>query len=933
MCTVIFSTSMKRIYVFVLLNCLVSVFVQAQTNFIFGTVINKTNEPLIGASILVLRPSDSTSIKGGIVDIEGNFKIENIQQEGIILIKFSYIGYQDLFKKEEIAGVPLNLGTIILKEQSSRLAEVDITATLPPVIQKEDTTQIDAKAFKTNPDANAEDLVTKMPGITVQNGKVQAQGEDVKKVLVDGKEFFGDDANAVLKNLPAQIIDKVQIFDKLSTQSELTGFDDGNTSKTINIVTKQEFRNGTFGRASVAYGYNDKWAAGMNLNLFNDKRRFTILGNSNNINQQNFSSEDLVGVSGGGGRRGGGKFNNNSNFFSIDQKSGITTTNAFGLNYSESKEGLELSGSYFLNLSNNLVQNNLYRQYITGGNQGLEYLEDNRNESGNINHRINMKADWKIDSVNRIIIQPKLSFQQNNGDNPQTGRNLQGGAVLSSSKSDFNSDLAGANLSLPITYRRSFAKKKRAFSIEVTPNYSGNNGNSSLLSQTGYFSDSLFTNEINQKIKQSKSGLSLSSNVLYTEPVGEKGQLMFKYTTNLNQNYADKQTNNYNPLEKEYTYLDTTLSNRFDNNYQSHAAGISYRFKQEKWNLNTGLSYQYALLNADQIYPRKFEVNKSFISLLPTLQFRYKFSKKKYLNIAYRSNNSAPSVNQLQNVINNDNPLQLSTGNPYLKQDRENLLTVRYTTSNTEKLSSFFSLISFKNTQDYIVKNTIIANQDSLIAPGIILAKGGQISKPVNSNGYYNLRLMNNFSFMLTKLKLNFNVNLGGGYTRMPGIINNRNNFSNSYNAGFGLSVNSNISERVDFSLNSFTTYNNVSNTLQENLNSNYYNQASSFRVQVMPFKGFIIQTDLNHQFNNGLSKGFNQSYLLWNAAVGYKFLKNNLGELRLSVFDIMRQNKNVDRNVTETYYEDVETNALQHYFLLTFSYTVRYFKGVSTKD
>ena len=276
-----------------------------------------------------------------------------------------------------------------------------------------------------------------MPGVTVLDGKVQAQGEDVKQVLVDGKRFFGDDANAVLKNIPAEIIDKVQVFDKKSDQSQFTGFDDGNTSKTINIVTKAQFKNGVFGKAFAGYGYEDKFKGGATINVFKGNRRITVLAQSNNINEQNFTAEDLVGVAsssgsdgggrrrGGGGQGGGGNGTNNpTENFQSNTQNGINTTSLFGINYADKwGKKTEVTASYFFNWTQNDSKSSLLQQYILGSNNGLIYNETNNTNSDNFNNRINFKIETKIDSMNSIIIQPKLSFQTNQSEKNLLGLN------------------------------------------------------------------------------------------------------------------------------------------------------------------------------------------------------------------------------------------------------------------------------------------------------------------------------------------------------------------------------------------------------------------------------------------------------------------------------------------------------------------------------
>lgn len=923
----------------------VSVNIFAQHLSIGGQLIDKENQPIILASISLLKQVDSSLITGTTSDFNGNFKIENLLS-GKFIIKVMYLGSEDLYITKELNNESVSLGKLVLKDKSTTLKEVTIETSVIPVIQMGDTTQINARAFKTNLDATSEDLVAKMPGITIQDGKVQAHGEAVQKVLVDGKEFFGDDATATLRNLPAEVVDKIQIFDKKSDQSQFSGFDDGNTTKTINIITRPQFRNGTFGKVYAGYGYDEKWKSGLNLNFFKDKRKITLLASSNNINEQNFSTDDLLGVisssssgGGGGGQRVGsmggpgggmggrmmGQQNDGSNFL-VDQKSGINTTHSFGVNYVNQWKKVDFAGSYFFNYSDNTSISNLFRKYITTRSEGLTYTEDNTKTSTNMNNRANFKIDWKIDSANSVMLQPKISVQQNNSKTNVLGKNMQSSESISNTNNSYKSNQVGINVSLPILYRHSFAKKGRTLSVNLTPAYNQNKGANYLATSTQYFFDTLSLHELNQLSNLNTQGLSLASNVVYTEPLNQNNALMFSYGDNFNKGNSDKKTYNLTLPNYTYTDFDTVLSNVLNSFYQSHSFGTNYQYQKGKLNFNAGVAYQYADLKAEQSFPYTNGLNKTFSSVLPNVRMMYRFSPKKNLRVFYRSSNNPPSVSQLQNVINNSNPLQLSCGNQNLKQDWQNTLNVHYSSSNTEKSTSLLIMLTGTYTQNYIVNSTYIASADTLIAPGIVLTRGSQLSKPINENGYYTLRSFNNYSFPLKKIKSNLNVNIGGTYTHTPGMVNNRITTTYNSNVVFGLALSSNISERFDFTISSNTTYNNTANSLQVSLNSNYYNQSTKFKIQVMPWKMLVIQTDLTHTYNSGLSSNYNQNYLLWNAAIGYKFLKNNVGELRLSVFDILKQNNSINRNTASTYYEDVKTNVLQQYFMLTFTYNIKQF-------
>lgn len=927
-------------YLFIFFSCICVFSLNAQTIELSGKVWDEKKQPVFGAAIFLLNLSDSALIKGTTADIDGHFKLEQINANSSFIIKVSSLGYTTVFKTIHTTTIPLTLSPFILKSTSTNLKEVTVEAKQTIATQNGDTTSYNANAFKVNKDATAEDLVTKMPGVTITDGKVQAQGEEVKKVLVDGKQFFGDDANAVLKNLPAEVIDKVQVFDKKSDQAQFTGFDDGDNQKTINIVTKAQFRNGVFGKVYGGYGYEDKYKSGGVLNYFKEKRRLTVLGQSNNINEQNFSSEDLAGVmsSGGGGRGGrgrggqGGAPQNNADNFTVGTSNGINTTSSFGLNYSDKwSKKTDITGSYFFNWTKNNALSALRQQYVLGENNGLIYTENNNSQSDNFNNRVNIKLEHKFDSLNQITLQPKLSFQNYSSEKKLNGGNVKLDAQLSNIDNTNRSSNKSYNISIPVLYRHAFLKKGRTFSLNASPTITKNKGLNNLNSLNQYYYTLLISDSLNQEAESYKNGTSIIGNISYTEPAGKNGAFLLGYNTSYTDNYSSKKTYDYDLYQYSYSQLDSLLTNVSGNTYQAHSGSAGYRFQKEKFNFSVNTAYQWAQLSKQQEIPASVTLTKKFESILPSAQFQYKFSKKNNLRINYRTSNNAPSIDQLQNVINNSNPLQLSTGNPGLKQDFQHNLIMRYSKTNTNKSSSFFFLIGGNYSLNYIGNSTLVANKDTLVYNDIYLQRGSQIIRPENLNGYYSLRSFINYTFPISKIKTNLSFNLSGNYNNVPGLINEAVNYAQTANGTLGLVLSSNISEKIDFTISSNSTYSNIHNTLQNNADNIYFSQNSRFKLNLTPWKGIVFQTEYLNTYYNGLSSSFNQNISLWNAAIGYKFLKNKQAEIRITVYDILNQNNNIQRTNTDSYIQDSQTNALNRYYILTFTYTFKkYFENTS---
>jgi len=939
---------MKLIYIpYIIILLLFPRVMLSQGFTVSGTVSDeKTGSPLPGAHVILKEAADTLKQHASISDTRGRYRIDGVTS-GAYLMHVSFVGYKSYDAPVEVKNRNFEMGMIRMNPSATMLNEVKIEEKAIPATQMGDTTQYKADAFKIQKDATAEELVQKMPGVEMEDGKVKAQGEEVKKVLVDGKPFFGNDPSAALRNLPAEVIDRIQLFDEQSEMSRFTGFDDGNTTKTMNIITRMGMRDGQFGKFTAGYGYDDKYLAGGSFNLFEGDRRITLLGMSNNTNQQNFAAEDLLGVmsssgmgggggmgrfmgggppGGGGGGFGGGGIGG----FMVPTQNGITTTHSAGVNYSDQwGKKIELSGSYFFNYNSNDVRKTLLRKFIPESDTGQVYLENSFSKSDNMNHRFDMRLDYDIDSSNSLLIRPRFTYQDNSSETGYLGETTLADWRLNQSDSRNTSDLNAFNLQTDVDYRHRFRKKGRTFSVELGGRLSNSAGDRFKKAEDIYFTGmASFDSLVDQYSDSNKDGVTLSSEVSYTEPLGQKGQLQLNYEVSRNTNESDKKTYDISLLTNEYVDLDTLLSSSFDSKYLSQQWGGGYRFNEEKYNFSVRLFYQEAVLTNEQLFPYVYDLEKTFTALLPDANFTWRPSRQKQLRISYNSRTNQPSVDQLQEVLDNSNTLQLSTGNAGLKQDYRHTVMARYSTTQAEKGNLFFAMLRGTVTQNYIGKSTYIAYSDVELPGGIKLNKGSQLTRPVNLDGYASIRGFVTYGLPVKAIKTNINLNCFMDYTKTPGEINEAINYAHTQNYGFGVTFASNISEKLDFTLSSNSRISFVENSIRDDQNSRYFSQNSRFRFHWTFFKTWLIQTDLSHYAYTGLSEDYNQNYLLWNASFGKKIFKNQRGEIKVSVIDLLNQNKSISRNVTETYIEDVEANSLQRYALLTFTYNLRNFGG-----
>lgn len=906
----------------------------AQQFNLSGSIYDSTDRrPLPGALVEISNPMDSSAKQRVITDGTGSFAFK-LNLKRFYRLEISFMGYHSKVIPIRPQGIDMPLGAIYLSADAALLKEVEIKELARAVEQKEDTLSFNSRAYKTNPDASAEDLVKKMPGVELQNGRIKAQGEEVQRILVDGKPFFGDDPNIALKNLPAEMVDRVEVYDQESDQSRFTGFSDGNAMRTLNLVTKAGMRKGQFGKAYAGYGTDERYNAGLSYNNFSGNRRVTVLGLANNINQQNFSAQDLVSMLGGsqpgGGRRGWGL--GGISDFIVGNQDGIATSNSFGLQYSNQWKNIsEFSAGYFVNQSNTQNDQALRRTLFLPGDS-LQFFESNNTlETNNLNHRFNLRMKWDIDSSNSLLYTPSLNWQGNRQINDAFSTNrTQLNELLNITENEQNTNNNAWVVSNDLLLQHKFKKAGRTISLNTELQLQWRNSDNGLLASNSFFNPPSiipFVQSIDQLSNTAFSGRNTELNLSYTEPVGKKSQLEIRLRYDEDLNINDQKTNLADSTAR-YTLLDSALSNVFENRYNTYRLGLSYRFNTDKMNAMFGTYLQQAELNNEQDFPFADTLGRSFRNVLPYGFMRYRISKTRSLRMFFRSSTSAPNVRQLQEVLDNSNPLKLYRGDASLDQEINHFLVARYTASNPAKSRTLSAFIRLRATTAFVANSSFIAPSNDIVLDGIALQRGASLIRPVNLNGQRSISSNISYGFPVKKIKSNLNIGAGLSYDRIPGLVNGVENISKNTSVDPSLVLSSNISERVDFSLSYSGSYNFVQNSVQAELNSNFYNHTATLNGNFWLGKKTIIKTDLNNRLFTGLSDGYNPNFWLWNMGLARKLFKDNSGELRITAFDILGQNQSVIRNITETYLEDLENSILTRYFMLSFTYQLRSFKG-----
>jgi hypothetical protein len=897
--------------------------------------------PMIGANVLIKTVTDSL-LRGTVTGADGRFEIARpfIPE---VKLEITFLGYKTITKIHSMRE-PVELGELILLEDTKVLGEVLVKGVSVVGEQKGDTTSFNANAFKTQTNAQAEDLIRKMPGITMQGGQIQAQGEQVQKILVDGREFFGSDPNIALRNLPADAIDRVEVLDQRSDQSRLTGFDDGSYTKTINIILRSDRKNGSFGRTYAGYGNDDRYAAGGSVNFFKGDQRISVLGLFNNINQQNFSSQDLAGLTanasagagrggmmggmGGGGFGGGQWGGGGNNNFLVGNSGGIVTTNAMGLNYSDKwGKKVNVTGSYFFNNTANSLRQITNRETVVNANLRQFYEENLINTVKNSNHRANARIEADINEKNSIVLTPSLSFQDNStfSDRDALTRNSLGDS-LSALRSISNATTKAVNLSNNLTYRYKFDKKGRTLSTEVFTAWSNRDQDSDLLAASREFRRNL-VDTATQETYSLNEGFNYRVNLTFTEQLSKNAIGTFGYQVGNNATAADQKT--FQIDEERKALLDTALSNEFDNKFITQRLRSGYAYNKEAWSVNVNMDYQNARLDNEAFFPVPGTFNRSFNNFLPSANLNYRNRKTGFSwRMRYRTSTNEPSVSELQNVVNNQNPLNLRVGNPDLGQSYNHNIFANISKINLEKSRTLFLFVTHSVTSDFIGNSTFLTTKDTLINNEILLRSGGQLSRPINLDGNIRSSFFLTYGAPLKKLKTQFNINTRVSFNRTPGLINGVSNLNDNTTLSQGLTFNSNISQNVDFSISTTGSYNIVNSSLQQNLDNNFYQQESNMRLYFSSKNGkFFMGNNVAHSLYSGLSEGFNQNFWLWNMEGGFRFAKNNKAELKAVLFDVLNQNNSISRTISDVAVTDVFTNVLTRYGMITFTYILGNFK------
>lgn len=906
--------NVQRAIFMVLLFC--GYIAQAQnTGSISGKVINaKDKKPVDFATIAVKSLKDSSVVASGQTNPDGSFSFKSIAP-GKYRIYSAFLGLKTATKDIEVAKAAVNAGEIAMSDDGVDLKTVNVTATIPIVVKK-DTVEFDAKSIKVRENAVVEDLLQKVPGIEVaKDGSIKAQGETVTKVKVDGKEFFGNDPLLATKNLPADMVDKIQVIDELSEQAQFTGIDDGTRNKILNITTKNGMKHGYFGNSTVGYGSNDRYDASLNVNKFDDDRQISFIGQFNNVNKQNFGQGGGVGNGFGGGGGGRGGFGGGGGGNSGGGGGGITTTNAAGLNFADTyKDGTQFQASYFFNKSTADIIQDSHIQNLFGGST-TDVTQNLNNTTNRTNHRFNFMVDTKIDPSLSIKIQPNLAYTETDGNNFNSyTRILSDGSTIGEQRN--TTTAATPTISNNLLVRKSFKRRGRTLSLNVNTSINDNDGTNQNyrldhITENGVKRDSL-TNQLNNT---NSHAISNTTRVVYTEPLNKTLSVEFNYQNGYSNSDSQRDVFNYNPLTLQFDLVDNTFSNIYNNRTLTNAAGFSFTTTEKKYNWNIGVAAQQTnRVNTNLTTGLKRTQN--FINITPSAQFRYNFTNRKRLFINYRGSTTQPSIDQIQPIPDNTNSQTRYVGNPDLKPSFNNQLRINFNNFNIESGRFFFAGLNLTQTFNSI-GNTVVPIGGGLQQVSYINVNGVYAG---NANATWSLPLM-------PERKLTLNISGNGSYSRNVNFIAPNastqlvKNVTNSYTISNGYKLVTNV-DKFDLTGGITGSYTNSTFSAQQSANTQYYTINPSFNVSYVFPANIRLAMDIDYFRNFGGGDLYNQEYTILNPYISRQFFKNR-ATFKFSVNDALNQNTGISRTTSGTSITDLNYNVLKRYYMFSFTYSL----------
>ncbi len=915
---------MMRSLIFTFFISLIGISTYAQDGYqVNGKIVDSSGNPISRATLRLYIDGKKDTLKT-ISNNVGFFLIKGIPEKNFTLVVTS-IGYGTNTKKLSIPDGTdvLNMDNFKLLPEYSALQEIIVS--VPPVIVKEDTVEYKADSFKLKPNAMVEDMLKKMPGIEVdKNGNITAQGKTVSKVRVNGKDFFSGDPKAATRELSADLIDKVQVIDDYGDLANASGIKDGEPDKIINLQLKKDKNKGFFARNTTGLGTNNRYQETANLNFFNNNRQISIMGGSNNINASTFG-DGGGGFSGGGGGMGGGMGGrgiqvniggNNQGGFGGNE--GLSTTKSIGANFRndfEDKKG-SIYGNYSFSKRNTDVISDVATQSFFQNTAFLNH-QNSTSLSNSTSHRVSLNMEFNIDSFNYVKFMPNFSTRESESNSNSIFDYYRNTTTKTSDGKNINSSNSKSpSFDGNLIFNHKFRKRGRNLAVNMQGGYNSTDGLSDKNNQTNNLDPIVNTIRQIQNINTNNHGDNFSIRFNYTEPIMKDRYLDVIYSYGQSYSNNDRATYLVDPTTAIKS-LSTTLSNAYETDFTNQRIGANIRTVKRKYNYSIGIS-------AQPVYQTGYSITKDSAynpikrsNIFPTARLAYNFTRTKTLNFNYFANAVQPSFGQLQPVKDISNPQYQTMGNPLLKPSQNHFFNIYFNDMDFKSGRTFFTGMNYNFIQNQIVNNTMRLG-----------TSGSQLTSYANVNGYYNLTGFYSWSKPWKNRTYVFSFNGSANYNHNISLIDNAQNVGKNLLLSQGAKFEINWKDWLEFDLGGRYGLNRVRYTLPGQQNVDYGSWTLSNNIRIDIPGGWVFRHDLEYIINRGLSSNVNQNIAFMNSSFEKQIFKKKNGSIRLSGYDILKQNKSIARTISGNNITDTKVNRLTQYFMATFILRISKFTG-----
>ncbi|HET8884733.1 MAG TPA: outer membrane beta-barrel protein [Salinimicrobium sp.] len=898
----------------------------AQDFQITGTVLEKgTNLPLEAATVYVEKVKDSALVTYTISDLEGNFVLEGSTEDDLRLL-IAYTGFAPYSKLIQRDAEAVDLGNIILEPVSSELSEVTITANRAPVTVKNDTLEFNAASFNTRPDANLEDVMKKLPGVEVDSqGNITVNGKPVTRILVNGKEFFGNDPKIATKNLPKEIIDKIQVVDTKTKAQEFTGEEGDSENKTINITIDEDKSKGYFSRLTAGGGTDERYELSGIGNYFKDELRVSILASSNNINSSGFSFDEVFDMM---GRNGGvrsismsdnGSFSINGASFGSD--GGITKSETAGVNIVNEWDGnKDASLNYFYGRNDTETYTKLERENFLPDSR---YFFESENSGNYVNdsHRASATFEFEPDTLTRISFQPRFNHNDGFSTNNSFASSLdENGDLINTSETSDNQESQNTNFSSSLNFTKRFGGEGSFLSLNFSNSNEARNSENNYFSESNFF-DSGITEIQDQFIDEDQKENEYELGAKKRTVLGKDLFLDVSYQFETLRASNKRSVFEFSEATQDYSIFNDLLSNEFDYISNKHIPNAGIKYEGEKWNLSTEVGSIFTSLEAENIAAQN-TFKTDYTNLYLRAYARYELNKSTNIYLNYNTDTEVPNINQLQPVPNITDPLNIIVGNPELKPAYSHSFYGGFRKFDMAKKSGLFSYFNFNIKNNSVVPVTTI--DEDLVRTTTYANVDGAI------NSYMGLHY--NKRFKKEKREFRYRIGFSGNYNKNVGFTNGEKYNSQRFTFRPGITLGYEIEEIISINPSYNLSWNNTKYNFNSEREESYANHSISIDATTYWPKNVVFGNDISYNRYGNVAPGFENSSLLWNASLGYKFWKNN-ATLKIKVYDLLNENVSTQRMVGDDYVQDTNSLILKQYFMLSFTYKFSKFGGKDPND